>query len=387
MLMRFTSVQAANNNNTTTMGIVNEFIEPITPGCSYDLSLFMAARKGYGYSANSTPPSYEVTISVGHDLHLACGSLNVVTGTVITSLSGTITHGTSDVNPDSVWNEISSSMVFSEAYNSILITVKMAGFPTGSKYDVYLDDISLVKEDIACGVTCCNAECPSDLNCDGITNPDDLGLFLELIGLTVGEIENPCYQLADFNSDGIVDSLDASAFSFGPCTGCCSTTCLGDFNCDGVVNATDHNMLLNEIGNAVTDLNDPCMADADFVADGLINPADNLYFIGHYLNVPCPSGMTLAPTTARTLDDRIGHVLNATADPNPGVGQYRIAHQLPGEGAIDITVVDHQGRVVVRRSAADQPTLLLDLQDQQPGTYTAVLVRNENLSTVRLVKD
>ncbi|MBL7984576.1 MAG: T9SS type A sorting domain-containing protein, partial [Flavobacteriales bacterium] len=130
----------------------------------------------------------------------------------------------------------------------------------------------------------------------------------------------------------------------------------------------------------------PCHQLIDINNDGVIGVTDRLYIIGQY-GTTCSNNLSNAPTTARTLDDRIGHVLTATAEPNPGVGQYRITHQLPGEGAIDITVVDHQGRVVVRRSAADQPTLLLDLQDQQPGTYTAVLVRNENLSTVRLVKE
>ncbi len=167
---------------------------------------------------------------------------------------------------------------------------------------------------------------------------------------------------------------------------CCNANCPADLNCDGQVGTGDLLAFIPLYGMITSQIPNPCHQLIDINNDGVVGVTDELYLIGQY-GTMCNNNMNAAPSGDRPLNDRIGHVMTATAEPNPGVGQYRIAHHLPGEGAIDITVVDHQGRVVVRRSAADQPTLLLDLQDQQPGTYTAVLVRNENLSTVRLVKE
>lgn len=318
MVVQLHSLAAASNNGTLTMGVVNPLVAAVDPGCEYQIALRWTAKARYG---PSTPlPNTMVTIKaiLGTDLHLNCSTLDHAAGLTIASVTDTITF--MEANEIGNWFTLSGTATPDQAFNSIALEVTVTGFNTNSGYDVYLDDVQLAKVDENCVLECCNANCPADLNCDGLVGIADLTTFNSYWGTLTADIDNPCHQLIDINNDGVI----------------------------GVT--------------------------------------DRLYIIGQY-GTTCSNNLSNAPTTARTLDDRIGHVLTATAEPNPGVGQYRIAHQLPGEGAIDITVVDHQGRVVVRRSVADQPTLLLDLQDQQPGTYTAVLVRNENLSTVRLVKE
>lgn len=364
------------------IGVLQAIPEVLAADCAYDFSLFLGAKRAYGNST-TVAAGGELTIYFGNSLPCSTPQSDPNAWVALSHSFTTQLVGSCNMT----WTNVTAMGIVPPAgSNTMVVEVKLGELGSNGIYDVYLDDISLVKQEDECGILCCNADCPSDLNCDGITNPDDLFIFNQLVGLTVEQIENPCYQLADLNNDGVVDGLDAAMLSFGPCSSCCSTDCPGDFNCDGSVDMADLDMLMNELGNPVTELEDPCMVIADYDSDGWILMSDNLHFMGYYFGVPCPGGMAQEPGTGMAVANKVTFA-EAQVQQNPTTGNFQVEHGLTGSGAVDIMVIDHTGRMVLRSTDGDQFIIPVDISAEPVGTYTAVFHRNGTLSTVQLVKE
>jgi hypothetical protein len=120
----------------------------------------------------------------------------------------------------------------------------------------------------------CTANCPADLNVDGVVNGDDLGILLGLWGICTS---SSC--IGDLNDDGVVngDDLGSLLASWGRC----NRSCQGDLNANGSVNGSDLGILLGLWG----ELSSPSPADID--QDGFVDGAD----LGALLNLwgPCPN--------------------------------------------------------------------------------------------------
>lgn len=157
-----------------------------------------------------------------------------------------------------------------------------------------------------------------------------------------------------------------------------STTCQGDYTADGIVNSAD---LLLFLGDFTEDA-DPCVGCCgDFDGNGIVDVTDLMTFLSVF-GTTCP----LAPVTEVVQDENQNNeniqklfdnpwLINPTSIqiyPNPAVGQINIAiENLPQDmDKTELQIIDITGRIINNVEwTTEQNLVRTNLNNLDPGTY------------------